>query len=66
MSPKSAMARIKPLDGQMSLLDDDPPVRYCQRCGRRLRNTKSQACRLGPTCRRKERDGEPPTDDSAR
>lgn len=55
---------VKPLDGQMSLLDD-PPIRYCRRCGRRLKNVKSQECRLGPRCRRIERERETPADDSA-
>lgn len=60
--PSKPAGSIKPIDGQLSLLSE-PPVRYCRRCGRRLRNAKSQACRLGPRCQRKER--EKSTDDPA-
>lgn len=47
--------RIKPLDGQLALVEGVPVVRYCRRCGRRLRSAKSIERGLGPTCYRAER-----------
>lgn len=41
--------RTKPIAGQLSLIGD-PPVTFCRRCGRRLRDQRSITCGYGPTC----------------
>ena len=61
MSAAKAKPNVKPLDGQLSLLEGEPPVRYCRRCGRRLKSKRSQKHRLGPTCRRHEAKSESET-----
>lgn len=42
--------RVRPLEGQLSILPDVPPVKYCQRCRRMLRGERSIERGLGPTC----------------
>ncbi|TWT49046.1 hypothetical protein KOR42_39620 [Thalassoglobus neptunius] len=44
--------RRKLIAGQRSLIDpSEPPVTYCQVCGRRLKTPQSIEQRMGPTCR---------------
>lgn len=50
--------RRRPLAGQLSLIGD-PPVTYCRRCGRRLKDKRSIKRRAGPTCYSRERESEP-------
>ena len=44
--------RRKLIAGQRSLIDpQEPPVTYCQVCGRRLKTPQSIEHLMGPTCR---------------
>ena len=45
----------RPLEGQLSLLPDVPPVKYCRRCRRLLRGERSLRQGVGPRCARAER-----------
>jgi len=44
------MSRIKPIEGQQSILPGVPPVKYCTACGRSLLSEFSRERGLGPTC----------------
>jgi hypothetical protein len=49
------MPRIKPANGQLSLLPGVPPVQYCKACGRLLVGEASRKRGLGRTCARRVR-----------
>lgn len=51
------VARIKPAEGQLSLLPGVPPVQYCRDCGRSLTGDVSRERGRGPTCWRRSPEG---------
>ncbi len=51
------MGRIKPIEGQQSLLPGVMPVQYCRACGRLLTSEASRDPGLGPTCAKREEQG---------
>ncbi len=38
------------LPGQLSFIEGEPPIAYCKRCGRRLRDKSAIECGYGAIC----------------
>ncbi len=38
------------LPGQLSFIEGEPPIAYCKRCGRRLKDKSAIECGFGATC----------------